>query len=203
MSHAVVLVALDAGVASSDIEQAVAHQMSPYDENEEWFRDGSRWDWYVIGGRWSHFFGEDTAIVRAHALNLEARAKERVQSLTAYYTETMAKDPKGHSLITGIGPGETLEQYLASHGNGRLSAGAFLRERHWHEGGRMGWFGMKMATECEMATGTVPRRCHSQTVDAHLTTWNEEDVAWTANFEKRFIEPLSPDSWLVAVDYHV
>ena len=47
MSHAVVLVAIR---PTDDVEAAIAEQMQPFDENGEWFADGSRWDWYQIGG---------------------------------------------------------------------------------------------------------------------------------------------------------
>ena len=27
--------------------------LAPYDANNEWFRDGSKWDWWSVGGRWT------------------------------------------------------------------------------------------------------------------------------------------------------
>jgi hypothetical protein len=59
VSHASVIVALspeDLGKAGGSVEAAVAHQMAPFDENGTWFRDGSRWDWWCIGGRFSGKF---------------------------------------------------------------------------------------------------------------------------------------------------
>ena len=56
MSHAAVLVALspdDVKRAGGDVKEAVAYQMEPFNENGEWFKDGSRWDWWVIGGRFT------------------------------------------------------------------------------------------------------------------------------------------------------
>src|SRR5688500_14258938 len=53
MSHASVLIALDPPVNRSEIDELIAEQMMPFDENGEWFRDGSRWDWYQIGGRFT------------------------------------------------------------------------------------------------------------------------------------------------------
>lgn len=49
--HASLIVALDG--RPKDIEAAVAFQMEPFDENGVWFADGSRWDWWQIGGRWT------------------------------------------------------------------------------------------------------------------------------------------------------
>lgn len=61
MSHASLLVALspeDVARAGGDIERAVSHQMEPFDENGKWFRKGSRWDWWTIGGRYTGRFAE-------------------------------------------------------------------------------------------------------------------------------------------------
>lgn len=46
MSHFTVLVAAD---NYSDLE----NKLAPYDENDEWGKQGSRWDWWVVGGRWT------------------------------------------------------------------------------------------------------------------------------------------------------
>lgn len=50
MSHAAVLIALD---PTDDVDSAIEEQMAPFDEGAEWFADGSRWDWYVVGGRFT------------------------------------------------------------------------------------------------------------------------------------------------------
>jgi len=47
MSHFSVVVFTKTGK-----EDEVERLLAPYDENGEWFADGSRWDWWVIGGRW-------------------------------------------------------------------------------------------------------------------------------------------------------
>jgi hypothetical protein len=48
---------------------AVAHQMQPFNENGKWF-DGSRWDWYSIGGRFSGKFAPLGYDPRTDAANL-------------------------------------------------------------------------------------------------------------------------------------
>ncbi len=54
MSHAVVVVALDGGLAHNEVSDALDAQMEPFDESGEMFKDGSRWDWFQVGGRWSY-----------------------------------------------------------------------------------------------------------------------------------------------------
>jgi len=59
MSHASVLVALsaeDLKAANNDLKAAIAYQMEPFDEGGEYFANGSRWDWWQIGGRFSGKF---------------------------------------------------------------------------------------------------------------------------------------------------
>src|SRR5216684_5313693 len=46
MSHFLTLVIADS-------EEQVEKLLAPYNENGEWFKDGSRWDWWQIGGRWT------------------------------------------------------------------------------------------------------------------------------------------------------
>lgn len=49
MTHFAVLVLTPPG--TDNIEAAVTRLLAPYDENSQWFREGSRWDWWAIGGR--------------------------------------------------------------------------------------------------------------------------------------------------------
>lgn len=49
MTHfAVVVFTKDRDDAMGSVEQLLA----PYDEQGEWFAEGSKWDWWVLGGRW-------------------------------------------------------------------------------------------------------------------------------------------------------
>jgi len=51
MTHFGVIVIVPPG--TEDIDAAIERLMKPYDENGEWGRDGSRWDWYQRGGRFT------------------------------------------------------------------------------------------------------------------------------------------------------
>ena len=46
MSHFATLVIVPS--ETEDVEARVTELLAPYDENEEWFREGSRWDWWQI-----------------------------------------------------------------------------------------------------------------------------------------------------------
>jgi hypothetical protein len=61
MSHASCIVALSPEELSKhgSVEDAVAWQMLPFDENGEWFAEGSRWDWWQVGGRYTGKFAPE------------------------------------------------------------------------------------------------------------------------------------------------
>jgi hypothetical protein len=53
MSHFVTLVLVDSKTPREDVEDEVHRLLAPYDEDGEWFREGSRWDRWMIGGRFT------------------------------------------------------------------------------------------------------------------------------------------------------
>ncbi len=53
MSHFPVLVLVEEDVDRERAADAVTPLLAAYDENGEWFREDSRWDWWVVGGRWT------------------------------------------------------------------------------------------------------------------------------------------------------
>lgn len=207
MSHATVLVALDVkSYGRKEIESLVEWQMRPFDENQRCFRDGSRWDWWQIGGRYSGSLGDED-IVRKSALNTEAllaRHAEGARETWAQAHDPKHLDPEMAAMIYGLQKGETEEQFVQRHTN--LAFYAFLRNRHWHESERLGWFGGTAKTECEIATGEEPKgKClhRDKKTGAKIIVWNEPHEKWCQKFWKRFVEPLPPETLLVVVDYHV
>jgi hypothetical protein len=215
MSHAVVLVALSPQEVKqhSGIEEAISFEMAPFDENGTCFRDGSRWDWYQVGGRFSgKFYGMD--VVTVGDLDLIRLQEYQRANLVENYHEAMAKEPTHREFIYGVKDGESLTQYLERKADGVVLASyAFLRERHWHEGERMGWFGGTAYTECEIkareagntSVEEMIRRCkfRDESTGASVVVWNEPEEIWRKQFYKRFVEPLPPETTLVNVDYHV
>jgi len=153
MSHALVLVALspeDIAEAKGDKELAVSHQMAPFEE-ADWFSDGSRWDWWIIGGRFSGMLGKNI---------FEKREQPSVETCRA-----------------------------------------LLHDRTWNEGGRMGWFGCKAATECELVGKDKASVCSfvHEDMDAKIVTHNG---GWDEAFQELY-RSLPEDTTLVVVDYHV
>jgi len=60
VTHFPVVVFTEAG-SSGEVE----HLLAPFDEQEEAFREGSRWDWWVVGGRWDGaLLGTEPKIVK-------------------------------------------------------------------------------------------------------------------------------------------
>lgn len=212
MSHARVIVAIDAKDAH-DINAAVEHQMQPFDENGEWFRDGSRWDWWVVGGRFSGaFHGKD--IMQVKLIDMDQLMQDKKQHLIETYSKAATEDKNIRMLVYDVDPDEiTLDEFLLKELNGVAfpASYAFLRNRYWHEAERMGWFGSTAATECEIKARdksdveTMIRRCKYKDPEtgAAVVCWNEPWEVWNQEFYHRFIEPLPADTVLVNVDYHV
>jgi len=220
MSHAVVLVAVDAVNPDdrTEIEAAVQFQMEPYCEGDEWFKDGSRWDWYVIGGRFTGWLSDYNP--RDDPRNWEPcgicnGTGLRPNGLQDFGQEWVVANngcngcqgkKRSVKFILEDFDGDVIQVKKFSTLKG--APAAFLRNRHWHEGERLGWFGCTTATECETKHADDPdvltRRCHTiGTEGAHIVTWNEPYEIWSDQYRKRFIEPLNPETVLVVVDYHV
>lgn len=227
MSHATVFVALDApDVERLGIEEALAQQMLPFDENGEWFRDGSRWDWYVIGGR-------STGMLTDYDPEIDPENQEVCQICNGSGVRPRGLMEFGQAWYDGChgcngchGKGMSTKwpsQWKKYHGDivkvslldaAKLQpASAFLHARHWHEAERLGWFGSSTYTECERKDMEKPTadpdkwfgKClhKDEELGAQVVCWNEPWEIWKEKFFHRFIEPLHPETTLVVVDYHV
>jgi hypothetical protein len=131
----------------------VTHIISPdelpdYDGDAKWgyavaTRDGeliravrrtnpdARWDWYVVGGRWSGVYGKDVFYKRD--LDLDALT-------TKASVEALARWPD----YCDSYPDSTLtrEEYITLHTNRSLIPYAYIKDHAWHGKGEMGWWGM-------------------------------------------------------------
>lgn len=204
MSHAAIIVALaDFAGDCNDLENAVNAQMAPFDENGEWFRDGSRWDWWQIGGRYKTFLLGGDVCTRADLTveKLEQFAEDKARATWAEY------EAEEHPTLKSwykMPEGETLESFVARKRKIKLSAFAFLREQRWHENERLGFFGGTAITECE-AAGRDKGKCIVGKIDEPpcIIGFNEAPERWAEHYFSRFIENLPPETTLVTVDFHV
>lgn len=204
MSHAAILVALDESpAAKKKVEKLVEWQMAPFDENGHWFKNGSRWDWWQIGGRYTGSLGDNKDVILKGDLKPEALLAEyESDARKAWIKAHEEPDRNLAGLVYGVRPGETEEQYIQR--NTCLCFYAFLRNRQWHENERLGFFGGTARTECEVATGDEPKgKClhRDKKTGAKIVVWN--DANWNQKFWRRFVEPLHDSTLLVVVDYHV
>ena len=203
MSHACVLVAVDC--AEKDIEAAVAEQMRPFDENGEWFRNGSRWDWYIIGGRWhGHLMGHD--VVQRKDFDVGRwKTHELLRVERLYRKEQKERAVKAPQCVFHQSKAGESEDVFMERMNVEIGAFpcffAFLRDHTWHESERMGWFGADYATECEIKGHDVHVCTHEQD-GVKIISWGGS-ASWETRYYKRFIKPLPPETWMVVVDYHV
>ena len=213
MSHASAIVAVEGPI--TEVEKQVEWEMEPFHEQTAWFEDGSRWDWYQIGGRMSGMLGGPD-IIKKSELSF-AQIKSVKTSWAQEVWEILQKDIKQHGKPVfpprDYDPSDTFQQFLEKRVRIPLSAYAFLSNRHWHEGERMGWWGTSAYTECEIRDMNKPKadpdkwfqKCLYKMDDkqAQVVCWNEPWEIWAQNYFSRFIEPLHPDKWLAVVDYHV
>jgi len=204
MSHASVIVALDENIIN--IQKAVEYQMLPFDENGEWFRNGTRWDWYQIGGRYTgKFFGQD--IIRRKELTDEAIEEFNIQKANKCWNAWLKaeiKDDFIRSYVYGLDENETLESLVEKYKKLKIHAYAFLKNRRWYENSRLGFFGTPTRTECERTDGHIGTCLHkNEELDAQIVTFNYEEDGWGNNYFDKFIKDLSPETILVNVDYHV
>lgn len=191
MSHASLIVALSPEQIEehSYIYNAIMWNMEPFNENGEWFREGSRWDWWHIGGQYTAKFEPDYD-----------PEKDPVN-----WADGEVKWPS-----KWVDHGNVVLRREAEHLTDKLTAFAFLKDRRWHESGRLGHFGCVTATECEIKaeeqgkefTGRCIHKCGE--TGSQIISWNEsEDGHWDGLFWARFIRQLPAETTLVCVDYHI
>jgi hypothetical protein len=228
MSHASVLIAIR---PTDDVDAAVAEQMAPFEENAEWFADGSRWDRYQIGGRWTGMLDQDYDPEKDPANTETCDLCDGTGTRPDGRGGTPDRPDKkeGVCIRCGLSECDCRGWCNGCRGAGHRTkwptqwarydgdvapkdavakgakAFAFLRDRTWNERERMGWFGGSSATECERAGAEQAKVCThiDEKTSAKIVSWGDEEKRWDAKFYKRFIAPLPDDALLVVVDFHV
>jgi hypothetical protein len=179
------------------ITRHVTAVLAPFDEDEEFFREGSRWDWWVVGGRWAGYFisrgravsalwpdrHNDTGraltsnqcdVVRCGDVDWEAIRALHLSEAARYWDEMAARGVAPE--LFGIDPSVTRDEYLALRRHVATHS-LVTKDGEWREMARMGWFSM--------------------TVDEGKSreTWEDEYLAYVAS--------LDDEDVLVLVDAHV
>jgi hypothetical protein len=210
MTHYAVLVVLEdlqPGASVKAIDTAVQTQLEPFYEGGEWFADGTRWDWWTVGGRWhdAYYCGP---VFRIGDLDLEKQQQHARRQATRTWEHALldsGNTDTWRELVYGIKADHTYEQYLEAQTPKQVPmAMTFVRRRHWHENGRVGWFGGETLTECEQQ-GKEPRVCRYRHADSEaiISSYNMSDEDWAAQFRERFIVSLPPNTLCAVVDCHV
>lgn len=191
-----------------DLEAAIAEQMAPFDENNVGiFGDGTRWDWWVIGGRFDGMIMGRNVLRRKELDPAEAR-RHREQRLREYYravaTAYQGAKPELFGFMTGIRSGETEDEYVTRtmQSQSDISAYAFLVNKVWHEQERLGWWGVPAQTESKAQDKDEHSVFENPEAGAKIISWKDSPT-FREKFYERFIEKLDPDTLLVVVDYHV
>lgn len=147
------------------------------------YNPDSKWDWYVVGGRWSGELRkkDGTPVDEGYVKDLDFSSdKEEYDEHIKWWKENVEGD--GKDLFY------RKEYYIDRYKNAETFAticsspharAAVTPDGEWHEPGAMGWFGVSSES-------------------------NEDGLKWDLEFHKKFIEPAIKNNWYVTVvDCHI
>jgi hypothetical protein len=115
-----------------------------------WENPNKKWDWYVLGGRWSGMLinknGEHSDQEIKKDIDLEKMLNNSRDRAYKSYEEFLKEENKSAYFIYGVkNKGdkdnfipETLEEYVARNTN--FSTFAVVKDGKWYEKGEMGWW---------------------------------------------------------------
>lgn len=149
------------------------------------YNPDARWDWYEIGGRWSGYYtqkdGKDGDVFQLKQFDAEAYHNMSIENRKIIWNDTMSKPEdmrKHYADIMGVDLEKGLDAYLNVPFVKFPTSCAVVRNGVWFENGKMDWWGIS----------------HSH---------QEPEDEWDSRFYDRFIEGLSPETFLVLVDCHI
>lgn len=147
----------------------------------------SKWDWWVIGGRWDGLLKlkDGTRVNYAKVKDLDLSIDKEIYEDSIRFWELVVEEQplrEGEGQPFNFYKPEyytdqygTKEQYATEQA--KLNVFAFIHEDEWFEKGNMGWFGVSDATKDS-----------------------------TEEFRNKFwdvLENIDPESYLVVVDCHI
>jgi hypothetical protein len=149
------------------------------------YNPDSKWDWYVIGGRWPGLLklkdGSEADMARIKDVNFEPDEKLFKEALDFWDSYVLEQDKEKYQ--------NTLykrEYYLENYtrkGFARQQSTFYTRavitpDGEWHEVGTMGWFGMSSES-------------------------GHERTDWADEWYDKFIKNENPEAILTIVDCHI
>jgi hypothetical protein len=164
----------------------LANALEPFNENGEWFAEGSRWDWWVIGGRWEGMLInselEACDYARKSEIAWELMAKAELECMFKFYNQNKQSEFASKSSEYPQ-PDESDTDY-ARRMFRPFSTHSFLTlNGDWEENGRMGWWGQVLEEEKYSDSICKP-------------------VDWPSRYQQ-LVRDVKDDEWLVIVDCHV
>jgi hypothetical protein len=149
MSHFAVTVIIDESADISTMNACLEEALEQYNENGECFREGSRWDWWVVGGRWEGELvtlnGKDCDIARKKDIDWDAMGAKQIALLEEEYERVIAL--VANPWLEPALDGESKEAYVRRLFKPFYTYAFLDADGVWHEKGRMGWFGQSMENE--------------------------------------------------------
>ena len=127
MSHATAIVVIDGDTPMHDIESMVQATIEPYYEyldqgdGEGYNHDNAKWDWWVIGGRWSN-----SVINTTHTIHHDPNPNIPIDPI---FNDHWDEHVGGVNIVR--------KRDLK---NIQLTL-AFVNKEGWFERGELGWFG--------------------------------------------------------------
>jgi len=188
-------------------EEIYQHEVEFY-ENKDKGSDGevyseynplSKWDWWVIGGRWGGYFkakpgcsgelGDSSEkpkpgyfdIMKVKDIDFNYMKNEEFEKVLGWWNEAQKKlsiekeeEHKNIRSLYNIKKGETRKKYLERRTG--ISTFSILKDGKWFEKGEMGWFGM--------------------------SSNEKEDEIWEKEWWD-IINSLDPETRIAIVDVHI
>ena len=192
MTHFATLVLVGERLDYSEAEDAAGALLAPYAEDDEWFREGSRWDWWVIGGRWTGALDPEydpfTDLRNTEVCDLCSGTGIRPDGLERFGEEWVRQvngcngcKGKGTRIAFALAPHPKDVLPVRDLPDDFVPAALVTPDGKWHERGRYGFWGMMIDDENDQEP-------------------KEKDV-WEATY--RALLEQYPEATAILVDCHV
>lgn len=167
-----------------DLKKEHKYGYAVIDENQEVIKiihrtnPNSKWDWYVIGGRFSGLLitkeGLTTDQAKAGNIDFNKIKEKNLAIAKENWNEFQASDKPYKYYYFDVCNNETAEEYLSR--KSKFTTYALIKDKKWYEKGTMGWWG--------------------------VSTNEKDPFIWESEFNK-LLENLDPETLVTVVDCHI